>query len=179
MSIQRAIQQISPVSALLNTAEIDAEIREELEFHLAMRTEDNLRAGMSPEEARGNAEERFGDFEAQRRACRKITLGPRLMFQRLQAVLLVALLGTVIYQAVLLFQLQTSSRDEIESLTQLVAELRAGQDNAVGEAAPTLRQELVLETDSHVVDVELPAGWGVGSDALRNPWCDWGVLEHE
>jgi predicted permease len=38
----------------------DREIREELEFHLEMRTRDNIAGGMSQEEARAEAERRFG-----------------------------------------------------------------------------------------------------------------------
>jgi len=40
----------------------DADIREELEFYLAMRTEELVRQGMSPEEAREEAERRFGNL---------------------------------------------------------------------------------------------------------------------
>lgn len=38
----------------------DREIRDELEFHLEMRTRDSIAAGMSPEDARADAERRFG-----------------------------------------------------------------------------------------------------------------------
>ena len=150
MDIQRAIEQYSPLSSLLNTAEIDAEIREELEFHIEMRTRDNLQAGMSLEEASHAAQQRFGDFEASRRACRKIALGPRILFQRLQTLLLLTLLVTVVYQAMLLFQLQSSSRDEIESLMQLVEELRSGSERTDEEKLDIASQRVERDQRDHI-----------------------------
>ncbi|HKO10796.1 MAG TPA: ADOP family duplicated permease [Acidobacteriaceae bacterium] len=44
----------------------DERLREEMEAHLAMQTEQNLRAGMSPEEARRQARLKFGAVEAVR-----------------------------------------------------------------------------------------------------------------
>ena len=44
----------------------DDRLREEMEAHLAMQTEDNLRAGMSPEESQRQARLRFGAVEAVR-----------------------------------------------------------------------------------------------------------------
>ena len=44
----------------------DARLREEMEAHLAMQTEENLRAGMAPEEARRQARLKFGAVEALR-----------------------------------------------------------------------------------------------------------------
>ncbi|MDQ3816963.1 MAG: permease prefix domain 1-containing protein, partial [Acidobacteriota bacterium] len=46
--------------ALLRSEAIHREIDEELRFHIEMRTEENVRAGMTPEEARRDAERRFG-----------------------------------------------------------------------------------------------------------------------
>ena len=48
----------------------DAETREELQFHLEMETEKNLRAGMDPREARRRAHARLGGVEAVREAVR-------------------------------------------------------------------------------------------------------------
>ncbi len=48
------------VRALLRSESIHEEIDEEMRFHIDMRTEGNIRAGMSPDEARRDAEHRFG-----------------------------------------------------------------------------------------------------------------------
>ena len=73
--------------------EIEQEILDELEFHLEMRTLDNVSAGMPADEARHDAVRRFGDFEKIRKACRRTLLGERIMLQRVQAVLTLVLLG--------------------------------------------------------------------------------------
>src|SRR5918998_2771818 len=46
--------------ALRDSEVVHREIDEEVRFHLDMRTEENLRRGMSTEEARRDAERRFG-----------------------------------------------------------------------------------------------------------------------
>src|SRR3712207_9440021 len=46
--------------ALRDGDAVHREIDEEMRFHLDMRTEENVRRGMSPEEARREAERRFG-----------------------------------------------------------------------------------------------------------------------
>jgi putative ABC transport system permease protein len=46
--------------ALLHSEAVHGEIDEEVRFHIEMRTEENVRRGMSPEEARREAERRFG-----------------------------------------------------------------------------------------------------------------------
>src|SRR3712207_5504111 len=48
------------VRALVRSEEIHREIDEEMRFHIEMRAEENERRGMSPEEARRDAERRFG-----------------------------------------------------------------------------------------------------------------------
>lgn len=51
----------------------EREIEEELQFHVEMRTRDNIAAGMSPEEARKDALRRFGDFDHVNAECRNIS----------------------------------------------------------------------------------------------------------
>ena len=41
--------------------QLDADLNEELRSHLAMRSDDNIRAGMSDEEAPYDAQRRFGN----------------------------------------------------------------------------------------------------------------------
>jgi predicted permease len=49
---------------------VASDVDAELAFHLARRTEQLIAAGLSPEEARREAEERFGNLEFTRRYCR-------------------------------------------------------------------------------------------------------------
>ncbi|HEX7957961.1 MAG TPA: permease prefix domain 1-containing protein, partial [Pyrinomonadaceae bacterium] len=52
--------------ALLRSESIHREIDEEMRFHIDMRAEENVRRGMSPEEARRAAVRRFGNFDSVR-----------------------------------------------------------------------------------------------------------------
>ena len=54
------------VRALLSSESIHGEIDEEMRFHIDMRTEENVRAGMPPGEARRAALRRFGNFDSVR-----------------------------------------------------------------------------------------------------------------
>jgi hypothetical protein len=49
------------IANLLHRSRIDRDIDVELQAHIALRTEDNLAAGMAPEEARRDALVRFGN----------------------------------------------------------------------------------------------------------------------
>jgi hypothetical protein len=91
------------------TREIEQEIADELEFHIAMRTLDNAKAGMSAGEAQRDAVRRFGDFERIRKACRQALLGERIMLQRVQVVLTLVLLGGVVFLGVAFYRGQQAN----------------------------------------------------------------------
>ena len=55
--------------ALMRRGDVERELDEELAFHLQMETEKNLRAGMSPAEARRQAVLKFGGWRGTRRRC--------------------------------------------------------------------------------------------------------------
>ena len=59
------------VRGLWEGSAADRELAAELESHLQMQIEDNLRAGMSPDEARRQALARFGSVEAVKESCRE------------------------------------------------------------------------------------------------------------
>ena len=104
-------------------AEIDREICDELEFHVAMRTEDGVRAGLSPAAAREAALARFGDFERIRRSCRRALLGERIMLQRIQAVLTVALLVAVAWLGYANYAAQRANEQTLATLQATIARL--------------------------------------------------------
>ena len=52
------------LGATLTGARVDDEFADEIEAHLQMQTDDNLRLGMSPEAARRGAALRFGSVES-------------------------------------------------------------------------------------------------------------------
>src|SRR5215467_11121001 len=51
------------------------DIEDELQFHIEMRTRDNIAAGMSSEDAVAEAMRRFGDFDQIRSTCEEIRKG--------------------------------------------------------------------------------------------------------
>src|SRR5882724_5024426 len=54
---------------------VDREIDDELQFHIEQRIERYIQAGMTPEQARRRAFERFGNLDEIRQAVREIDLG--------------------------------------------------------------------------------------------------------
>src|SRR5262245_32245824 len=56
----------------------DAELHEEIDFHVQMRTEMNRDAGMSEEEARAQARRQFGNRELIREEVRRVYVRPLL-----------------------------------------------------------------------------------------------------
>ena len=52
MHLRRLPAALAPLAGLPRRDERERELAEELETHLQLQTEDNLRAGMSPQEAR-------------------------------------------------------------------------------------------------------------------------------
>src|SRR5262245_62577449 len=63
----REIEMLSKLStrlrALLRRSEMERELDEELRYHIEQQTEQNIRLGMDPEEARYAAQKAFGGVE--------------------------------------------------------------------------------------------------------------------
>jgi predicted permease len=60
---------------LLRKSSVEREMEEELRFHVRMREEENVRRGMTPEEARREAARSFGNWARVREACRDVKGG--------------------------------------------------------------------------------------------------------
>lgn len=61
--------------ALVRRGQLETDVSDELEFHLAMRTEEYVARGMTPEAARAEALKRFGSVDAYRQETRLIDQG--------------------------------------------------------------------------------------------------------
>jgi hypothetical protein len=57
--------------ALFQKQKLDAEVDEEIRSHIELRTEENIKAGMKPEEARYAALRQFGWVESIKDTCRE------------------------------------------------------------------------------------------------------------
>jgi len=70
---------------------VEADVREELEAHLALAVEDGLREGLDEETARARAFERFGDFEGTVRGCTRLKTGGGNVARKLSWILVAVL----------------------------------------------------------------------------------------
>ena len=75
---RRVITQLRRGANLFRRASVDREIEAELKAHIAMRTEDNLADGMSPETARRDALLRFGNASVMRERANDADTSPLL-----------------------------------------------------------------------------------------------------
>ncbi|QSQ21409.1 ABC transporter permease [Pyxidicoccus parkwayensis] len=66
------IDRYQALRSLLRRGHLEDEVAEELEFHLAMRAEEYVAQGMTPEEARAEALRRFGSMDAYRKQTHQI-----------------------------------------------------------------------------------------------------------
>ena len=89
MPLRESLGQLLGPPARCEPASLEAEIREELEHHLELCARDLASSGLSPAEARREAERRFGDLDRIHAHCRHAWLGDRIMLQRVHAVLTV------------------------------------------------------------------------------------------
>ena len=112
--------------------EVDADIRAELDSHLAMIEEELLAQGAAPADARARALARFGDPARLARQARTIKLGDRIMLQRINLALLIVLGSAVIF---LLVQNQRINSRSIQTLEQVSASLTALQQRQPAPAA--------------------------------------------
>ncbi len=168
MDLLQTMREHLPTLDLRPLPELEAEIHEELEFHLEMRFLDNMAAGMSPDDARRNARQRFGDFEQNRQACRKITLGARIMLSRIQAILLVVLLGAVIHLGMRFYQMQAANERQLKTLTDTIERLQAAQIRSTTPVATIPYRQWDLATDG--VGTAKRIGTQEAAAASNVPW---------
>ena len=129
---------------------IEREIADELQFHLGMRIEENLRAGMSPQTAREDAQRRFGDFDRVHQACRRIQLGERIMLQRVQVALTAILLLVVVMMAVGFYRRQARYDAALAGLGQSIEQMRTGLSEVLTGVPPVVVSTLPARGDTNV-----------------------------
>ncbi|MCA9236456.1 MAG: hypothetical protein KDA44_13365 [Planctomycetales bacterium] len=110
------------------SAEIEADVRAELQVHVAMLEEQLMHDGAPADEARRQAAAQFGDLDQYARECQRIDLGDRLWMRRLTNLVLLGLAATT---AVLAWQLLESRRtiaqmqaEDQQGLVQQILDLR-------------------------------------------------------
>jgi hypothetical protein len=134
----RSLTALAPAGDWRSPSEIEQEIADELEFHLAMRTEEYMNQGMSADAARAAALAQFGDLAAVQQKCRRALLGARIMWQRIQMALSIVLLAAVVLLAVQLYSGQQANRAAIDNITSALKQLAPA---AAGGGAPASGEE--------------------------------------
>ena len=66
------------IYGFLRKGHIESEMDEELRFYIHMRTQENIQGGMTPDQARRDAERRFGNFQHIKDLCRDVRGGGML-----------------------------------------------------------------------------------------------------
>ena len=130
--------------------QIEREIVDELRFHLEMRIEDNVAAGMSREAARADAQGRFGDFRRIHQTCRRIQLGERIMLQRIQVAMTAILLVVVVVMAVGFYQRQSQYDAAILGLHRSIERMQTGLAGVLDSVQPVVASTEPARGDTNV-----------------------------
>ena len=118
--------------------EIKADIREELEFHLAMAAEENRASGMPGEQAERAAADRFGDLPGIERSCRAIQMGERVFLRRCLTLAVAASLIAVSYASLQLYRHQVRQSAEMTQLRDSLGEMQHHLALMIDRAAPVV-----------------------------------------
>jgi hypothetical protein len=133
MSMLRSLSAALPAIDARSIGDIEQEILDELDFHIEMRTLDNIRSGMLSGEARAAASAQFGDFGRIHRECRQTLLGERLMLQKLQTAMTVVLLVVVAWLA---YQVHAGQRATESALGDFADAVKQLADRPVPSKPP-------------------------------------------
>ncbi|MEM7201697.1 MAG: permease prefix domain 1-containing protein [Planctomycetota bacterium] len=118
---------------------VEEDIRCELEAHVGMLRDELIAGGRSAEEAERVARERFGDVEAVVRDCRDVRLRGYRRMQRLNVVLVLALVVVAAYAAWLAHaanRAHLEARDQAAQIKQMMVERLQLARASVGGAVP-------------------------------------------
>ena len=126
--------------------EVDADIDEELAFHVDTAAREYEAQGLDKEAARRAAERSFGDLERIRRACRRQRLGERIMLQRIQLGATLALILTVGVFAQQWSTARARNAEAIVDLREQVALLLTGlEGREASAAAPEPVEHIIVQ----------------------------------
>jgi hypothetical protein len=128
--------------------DVEADIRAELDFHIAERERELIESGVEAGVAAETARRRFGSVDRVFAACREIELGERIMLQRINFALTIAalvLLGVFLWRAEI-GRSQTAEgframQGELAELRTFVATTAAERVAAEDDVEPRARED--------------------------------------
>jgi len=153
-----------------------AEVRAEVEHHLACAEAELLEQGRTPEEARREARARFGDVDEIERQCRRIRMGNTIVLQRLHRGLTAVLFLVVVF---LIVTNLVARRELLVAVDQMRAEAMMGLERAhearqEAQQAEALRLQLLERALIGVGDtVEVRGG---GDELFRGTVAEDGTI---
>ena len=127
MSLAALVNQLLPHLDPRTSDQIQRDVDDEFEFHLASIESELAAAGEPPEQARHAAVKRFGDAEKYRRQCRRIAMEDRIMLQRINAVLMVIVLLAIIGVSVQMYLTQRNNSQALAGITAQLASMKTVQ----------------------------------------------------
>jgi Bacterial Ig-like domain len=135
MTLIRTLSVRLPAIDPRSIGDIEQEIVDELDFHVAMRTQENTRRGMPLDAARDAALSQFGDFATIHQKCRRTLLGARIMWQRIQMVISIVLLAAVALLAAQLYSGQRANQAALADITSTLKQLTQPPANSESPSA--------------------------------------------
>ena len=178
MEIHRRITSIAH-DVFTPAASSPAEIREELECHIELRTLENIKSGMAPEEARADAESKFGDFERNVQSCHAASLGLRQWLGHVAVTLISLLLVGIVVLSISFVRMHSSYQSEILSLkTQIRNQNVASAFPVQSSVQPVVAQMPIIAWQPPIGESYPIKSWdGDHPQTLESPWSDWSVLD--
>lgn len=161
-NLSAVLRRLIPPPEYRPPGEIEAEVREEIEFHLHMAAERIVQEDrLSAEEARAEALRRFGDPDEITRQCTRIALKERIMLQRINTVLIGLVAIGLIVVGIGTWQQQSQTAAAFEMINDKLSGLAAPS-----QEPPALETEPEPTTPAPMVYVEKYDGSGGESVAL-------------
>ena len=146
--------------------QIEAEIDDELTFHIEQVTREFVEAGQSDNDAKVNALARFGDVQQIKAQCKRIALEERFMLQRINLVLMIVVLLAVAFVSVQMYVAQKHNTLALQTIVTDIADMkvaaaqanRAGSVTIVGAVSRPSRYPIPKTGDYTLADVLVDAG---------------------
>ncbi len=118
-----------------SSEQIQREVEDEFDFHLAALEAELIQSGTSLAEARNAARVRFGNADKYRYQCTRIALEERIMLQRINAVLMVIVLLAVIGVSVQMYLTQRHNSLALQAIVDDIADMKVEALADTGESA--------------------------------------------
>ena len=118
--------------------QIDAEIDDELAFHIDQATRELVEAGQSDDDAKVNALARFGNVNTIKTQCKRIALEERIMLQRINLVLMIVVLLGVAFVSVQMYVTQKHNTLALQAIVSDLADMKTTAAQASRDGKVTI-----------------------------------------